>query len=168
MRITLRNLALLGVAYVAGYVKGQQDGDKLAAALTDVGEGLKVMAKEIGIEVAMREKNADAIDVEEIVIEEEVTEEQIHEIRLLAQGGMRTDKDIADRMGLTEATVRKVLADGAMEERVISLASSSDGFAKTNEEIAQELDISEDEVVRILLNANPPGEHPDQPGSDAT
>jgi len=159
MRVTIRSLIILGVTYGVGYFHGARDSDKVGEGLKNVGEGLKEMAKEMGVELAMRMKEEDSIDVEPI---DDVTAEQVGEIRLMAQGGVRTDKEIADRMGVSEATVRKVLSDETTADKVRQMDRDRASHPRSDEEIAEEVGITVLEVRDILAG----GERPTDPGSD--
>jgi len=179
VKITLKGIILVGAAYGIGYVQGVRSADSIGDGLTILGEGLKDLAKEFNAEFG-KDKD-DIIDVEPVL-----TNAQIHEIRILGLGGVRSNAEIARSMSIDEDLVRQVL-DGEINEvdedapkgptiihvdedddpqtraNVFALAKNLE-HPRTAQEIADTLDLPLATVEMILQG----GERPDDPGSDAT
>ena len=96
---------VIGVtAYYFGYVRGVRSAGRINEGLYNLGEGLKAFAEEVS------QTNKKPAEPSDAVIA--LTEDQVQEIKDLAQGGTRTNSQIALQLDIPEELVAEILDGG--------------------------------------------------------
>jgi hypothetical protein len=150
MQIQMRVIVAIGAAYFIGYSRGvtasNNLGTQIGEGLNKVGDGLKALAIELGVDFKKYQEEKEEFDQNIVMSDSYTVEEKIRRMGM-RRDLYRSDDQIAEKLNTTVEDVKRILDEGAV--------SDIEGDV---------VDSTVDEDVRAAAL----GEPPEKPGSDAT
>lgn len=124
MTIRFRTIVALGTAYFVGYSRGaakaEEIGEAIEYGLKEVGEGLKKLAVELGVEFKQ---------TQEAAAHHRVLVEAVHEMDRNRSFNPRSDQEIADELEISVEEVQRILSVEDVEGSTTEITSEEKPFA---------------------------------------
>ena len=121
MKFVIRGIVFGGICYGVGYVHGMKAGVKVGNGIKEMGLGMQVLGRELAFQRKLDEtreeesptptvNNATVIEDDDLTIEDKVRQMGMDRVATA-----RSNKDIADELGIPENHVREILGNSTVD-----------------------------------------------------